>query len=46
VLLPGVKSIPKELVFLRELNHVQFQDSVDEREVVDSIEWGIRGTRS
>jgi len=41
VLLPGVKEIPEELWFFKELMWVRFFESVDEIEVLDNLEWGI-----
>ena len=43
VLLPGVDCVPDELIFLQELNWVHFLASVDEKDALDSLEWGIRG---
>ena len=43
VLLPGVQKIPDSLSFLRQLTPVRFKRSVDEREALDLLEWGIRG---
>jgi hypothetical protein len=41
VLLPGMDEIPKTLVFLAELQSVKFHRSLDEREALDQLEWGI-----
>ncbi|MGB7381143.1 MAG: TIR domain-containing protein [Rivularia sp. (in: cyanobacteria)] len=44
VMLPGVKEIPSELTFLRELNGVFF-DSIDDDSALDNLIWGITGRR-
>jgi hypothetical protein len=41
VLLPGVKQIPNDLPFLRELNWVQFADDLDDPNVINRLVWGI-----
>ena len=43
VLLPGVKKIPKELVFLNEFNWVRFENQLLDKEMLDSLVWGITG---
>lgn len=43
VLLPGVKDVPKDLLFLHELNWVRFTKSVNDTEALDNLEWGITG---
>jgi hypothetical protein len=43
VLLPGVKKIPEELIFLRELNWVEFKNSVFEKDAINRLIWGITG---
>lgn len=45
VLLPGVLGLPSDLRFLKELNWVQFRNSIAEEEVLSKLEWGILGTR-
>lgn len=40
VILPGVDSLPKEAVFLREYSWVDFSDA-DDNGALDSLEWGI-----
>lgn len=45
VLLPGVNNIPENLVFLKELCWVKFSQSIDEKEVLDNLEWGITGKK-
>ena len=45
VLLPGVSSIPKDMLFLRELNYVQFQKRVDEKAALMQLIWGITGKK-
>ncbi len=42
VLLPGVDSLPDNLLFLQELNWVQFTDEADEA-ALDKLIWGITG---
>lgn len=43
VLLPGVTEIPEELLFLKELNYVQFVERVNEPDALDQFEFGITG---
>jgi hypothetical protein len=45
VLLPGAGSIPEELIFLRELRQVAFQDDVKEDSAISDLIWGITGKR-
>jgi hypothetical protein len=45
VLLPGVSEFPEPLGFLAQLNHVSFAESVDEKEILDLIQWGITGSK-
>jgi len=45
VLLPGVNNIPENLLFLKELNWVNFSQSIDEKETLDNLEWGITGKK-
>jgi len=45
VLLPGVISIPTELLFLHELRAVRFVSSVDENEIINQLVWGITVAR-
>jgi hypothetical protein len=45
VLLPGVIGLPEELLFLKELNWVQFKEKIDEVEALDNLEWGITGIK-
>lgn len=45
VLLPGVAAIPKDLTFLKLLQFVSFQGSIDEPHALDKIEWGITGIK-
>ncbi|XZN96460.1 MAG: toll/interleukin-1 receptor domain-containing protein [Microcoleus sp.] len=42
VLLPGVEGIPDNLLFLRQLNWVSFEKSIDDFEALDKLESGIR----
>ena len=42
VLLPGVDAIPEHLLFLRELNWVNFSKGIDNVEALDQLESGIR----
>ncbi len=43
VLLPGVKKLPEDMVFLRELNYVQFPDDIRDQNTINKIIWGITG---
>lgn len=43
VLLPGVCSIPPELLFLKELQFVQFHRTVNEASALKALVWGISG---
>jgi GTPase SAR1 family protein len=43
VLLPGVKEVPPELLFLRQFTNVCFKSRVDEVEALTLLEWGITG---
>lgn len=43
VLLPGVKNIPPELVFLNEFNWVKFKSDINEKEGFEDLIWGITG---
>ena len=45
VLLPGVSSIPENLLFLKELNPVRFPCGIDDTEALDLLEWGIKSKR-
>jgi serine/threonine protein kinase len=45
VLLPGVAGLPKDLLFLAQFHFVRFQDSPDEPDVLDALEWGITGKK-
>ena len=45
VLLPGLETLPDELIFLKEFSWVKFTSSVHEENALDSLEWGIRGNR-
>lgn len=42
VLLPGIDTIPESLVFLAELNYVQFVDGIDDRKALERLVLGIR----
>jgi hypothetical protein len=44
VLLPGA-TIPSPMLFLRQLNWVQFNDSVDDDHALDRLVWGVSGAR-
>jgi hypothetical protein len=46
VLLPGVNEVPRELIFLRELNWVRFHDQINENKTLNQLAWGITGERS
>jgi hypothetical protein len=41
VLLPGVKKLPEDMVFLRELNYVLFVDDIRDQNTINKIVWGI-----
>jgi hypothetical protein len=43
VLLPGVIQFPPDLIFLRELNYVRFNESVTEPRRLNLLIWGITG---
>ena len=45
VLLPNVDNIPENLLFLKELNWVKFAQTIDEKEALDNLEWGITGKK-
>lgn len=45
VLLPGIKEIPEELIFLQEFHSVSFQDSIEDEKALFSLEWGITGRK-
>jgi hypothetical protein len=45
VLLPHTEGIPKELLFLRELNHVSFKNSIQDSAAIDKLVWGITGKK-
>jgi GUN4-like/TIR domain len=41
VLLPGVHKIPEDLVFLNEINYVEFPDDIRDQNTINKIIWGI-----
>src|SRR5262249_14193701 len=43
VLLPGATQFPNDLIFLKELNWVQFQDGPEDAAALMNLEWGITG---
>jgi hypothetical protein len=43
VLLPGVKEIPNDFVFLNEFNWVKFKSDINEDDALDNLIWGITG---
>ena len=45
VLLPGIKSFPQELYFLKQLTYVRFVRRIDETAALDLLEWAIKGRR-
>jgi hypothetical protein len=45
VLLPGATRLPRNLLFLKELNWVDFKESIKEVEALDKLQWGITGER-
>jgi hypothetical protein len=46
VLLPGLATLPDELLFLRPLNFVRFERSAFEAAPVRQLVWGITGDRT
>lgn len=42
VLLPGIEQLPPEQLFLKGLGSVKFVYGLDEADVLDQLEWGIR----
>jgi uncharacterized protein YbcV (DUF1398 family) len=46
VLLPGVKNLPKDMMFLCEINYVQFLDDIKDQNTINKIVWGITGKSS
>ena len=44
ILLPGVTTLPKNLLFLQELNYVKF-DTLNDDEALGRLIWGITGER-
>jgi small GTP-binding protein len=45
VLLPGVQNIPEELVFLKQLKCVKFDNQLEDDKILDNLEWGITGIK-
>ena len=45
VLLPGVRELPAELPFLRELHYVQFESETDDDQAFKKLVWGITGEK-
>ena len=45
VLLPGVRTVPENLLFLRELNSVAFERAITEGPAILRLVWGITGVR-
>ncbi|MDB4922914.1 toll/interleukin-1 receptor domain-containing protein [Mucilaginibacter sp.] len=45
VLLPGVTSIPDDLVFLQGLGHVTFKENIFDQEAAAKLVWGITGKK-
>jgi hypothetical protein len=45
VLLPGLNELPNELLFLQELNYVQFKDGINDANAITRLEWGITGKK-
>jgi hypothetical protein len=43
VLLPGVNKIPDDLLFLQELNWVQFKDNLEDPVAINKLVWGVTG---
>ena len=46
VLLPEARAIPDDLVFLRELNGVKFENEVTEPDAIAKLVWGITGEKN
>ena len=44
ILLPGIEQLPPEQHFLKDLSSVKFVHGLDETDVLDRLEWGIRST--
>lgn len=45
VLLPGVATLPSNLLFLKELTWVKFSENIEEKEGLDRLIWGITGQK-
>ncbi|PSR18232.1 hypothetical protein C8255_08525 [filamentous cyanobacterium CCP3] len=45
VLLPPVKAIPNEALTLQQFRFVQFEESVENQQGLDLLEWGITGVK-
>ena len=45
VLLPGLTKIPDDLLFMEQLNHVRFEETVLEEAALQQLMWGITGIR-
>jgi hypothetical protein len=43
VLLPGLREVPQQLPFMRELHHVTFKHTVFEESPMRQLLWGITG---
>ena len=41
VLLPGVEKIPDDLIFLKELNWVQFASNLEDPNIINRLVWGV-----
>lgn len=45
IMLPGITSFPQDLLFLNEVNHVEFKKGIDEKAALEKLLWGITGVR-
>lgn len=45
VLLPGVDTIPKDMLFLQQLGSVDFANGIDDRKAIKDLVWAITGQK-
>ncbi|NEP20040.1 MAG: TIR domain-containing protein [Leptolyngbya sp. SIO4C1] len=45
VLLPGVKAIPEDLLFLRQFHQVLFENGIEDERAYFRLEWGVTGCK-
>lgn len=45
VLLPGVDTIPKDMVFLQQVGFVDFANGIDDRKAIKDLVWAITGQK-